>query len=103
MVVFKPFAPYMPKYPEAVAAAPYDIVTVEQAREDVGQRPDSFLSVDKPELFTADMPLDAWGRRARHELERLIRIDRADTWVLRLPAHRPRTCADRTRCHVLGD
>lgn len=71
MVVFKPFAPYMPKHPEDVAADPYDIVSVEQARLDVEQRPDSFLAVDKPELFMADMPLEAWGQRARHELERL--------------------------------
>lgn len=71
MVVFKPFAPYMPTHPENVAADPYDIVSVEQAREDVKLRPDSFLAVDKPEVFTADMPLEAWGQRARHELERL--------------------------------
>lgn len=71
MVVFKPFAPYMPTHPENVAADPYDIVSVEQAREDVKQRPDSFLTVDKPEVFTADMPLETWGQRARHELERL--------------------------------
>ncbi|WP_404285077.1 DUF1015 family protein [Exiguobacterium aurantiacum] len=91
MVVFKPFAPYMPKHPEAVAAAPYDIVTVEQAREDVEQRPDSFLSVDKPELFTADMPLDAWGRRARHELERLYESELTERthgfYVYRLTDH----------------
>ncbi|WP_114166103.1 DUF1015 family protein [Exiguobacterium sp. TNDT2] len=75
MVVFKPFAPYMPKHPENVAADPYDIVSVEQAREDVEQRPDSFLAVDKPELFTADMPLETWGQRARHELERLYKSE----------------------------
>lgn len=71
MVVFKTFAPYMPKHPEAVAADPYDVVNIEQAREDVERRPDSFLTVDKPELFTADMSLETWGHRARRELERL--------------------------------
>ncbi|TCI64739.1 DUF1015 domain-containing protein [Exiguobacterium sp. SH3S1] len=71
MVIFKPFKPYMPTYPEAVAADPYDVVNVEQARGDVERRPNSFLSVDKPELFAADLSLEAWGRRARAELERL--------------------------------
>lgn len=71
MVVFKPFTPYIPTNPEAVAADPYDIVSVEEAKRDVEKRPHSFLSVDKPELFEEGMTLEAWGRRAKVELERL--------------------------------
>lgn len=71
MVVFKPFKPYMPMHPETVAADPYDVVSIEQAKEDVERRPHSFLAVDKPELFASDLSLDAWGQRARSELERL--------------------------------
>lgn len=75
MVVFKPFAPYIPNHPEAVAADPYDVVNVEDARRDIKQRPNSFLAVDKPEALESDMALEAWGRRARSELERLYETE----------------------------
>lgn len=71
MVVFKPFIPYMPKHPEAVAADPYDIVTIEEAKRDIESRPNSFLIVDKPEALESDLALETWGQRAREELEEL--------------------------------
>lgn len=71
MVVFKPFSPYMPKNPERVAADPYDVVSVDEAKEIVSKQRDSFLSVDKPEALQSNLSLDEWGELARHELERL--------------------------------
>lgn len=72
MVVFKPFHPYIPLEPEAVAADPYDVVSVEDARRDIASRPDSFLNVDKPEAYRDDLSREEWGARARSEFDRLI-------------------------------
>lgn len=71
MVVLKPFIPFMPEHPEEVAAPPYDVVSVEEARQDIERRPNSFLTVDKPEALEETLSLKDWGRRARKELERL--------------------------------
>ena len=71
MVVFKPFSPYMPIHPEDVAADPYDIVSVEEARAIIAKQPNSFLKVDKPEALQENLSLEKWGELARHELERL--------------------------------
>lgn len=71
MVVLKPFTPYMPKQPEEVAAAPYDVVSTEEAKRDIEHRPNSFLCVDKPEALEDGLSLEEWGERARTELERL--------------------------------
>ncbi|WP_214741270.1 DUF1015 family protein [Exiguobacterium sp. s48] len=71
MVVFKPFSPYMPIHPEDVAADPYDIVSVEEARAIIARQPNSFLKVDKPEALQENLSLEDWGQLARQELERL--------------------------------
>lgn len=71
MVIFKPFAPYVPHHAESVAADPYDVVSVEEAKRTLQTYPNSFLAVDKPEVFDEGMSLHEWGRRARQELERL--------------------------------
>ena len=73
MVVFKPFHPYIPLEAEAVAADPYDVVSVEEARRDIAVRPDSFLNVDKPETYRDDLSRDEWSARAHSEFERLMR------------------------------
>lgn len=52
MAVFRPFFAYRPK-PEIaskVAAKPYDVLSSEEAREEVKDNPISFLHVGKPEI-----------------------------------------------------
>lgn len=71
MVVFKPFSPYMPVQAKDVAADPYDVVSVEEAKAIIARQPNSFLKVDKPEALQANLSLENWGKRARQELERL--------------------------------
>lgn len=71
MVVFKPFSPYMPVHAKEVAADPYDVVSVEEAKAVIAEQPNSFLKVDKPEALQANLSLEDWGKRARQELERL--------------------------------
>ncbi|WP_215112927.1 DUF1015 family protein [Exiguobacterium sp. s63] len=71
MVVFKPFSPYMPIHPEDVAADPYDIVSVEEARAIIARQPNSFLKVDKPEALQENLSLEDWGQLARQELDHL--------------------------------
>lgn len=71
MVVFKPFSPYMPILAKDVAADPYDVVSVEEAKAIIAEQPNSFLKVDKPEALQANLSLEDWGKRARQELERL--------------------------------
>ncbi|WP_215142533.1 DUF1015 domain-containing protein [Exiguobacterium qingdaonense] len=71
MVVFKPFSPYMPMHAERVAADPYDVVSLEEAKAILSKNRDSFLAVDKPEALQDTPSLQAWGELARQELDHL--------------------------------
>ena len=53
MAILKPFVALRPQaqYVEKVASLPYDVMSVEEAKEIVKDRPYSFLQIDLPEVF----------------------------------------------------
>ena len=55
-MIVKPFAALRPqeKYAKECAALPYDVMSSEEAREEVKGKPYSFLHIDKAEI---DLPL----------------------------------------------
>ena len=56
MAVVKPFSAIRPQAVKAaeIAALPYDVVTKEEAREEIKKHPLSFLRVDRPETECPD-------------------------------------------------
>ena len=56
MAVVKPFSAIRPQAVKAaeIAALPYDVVTKEEAREEIKKHPLSFLRVDRPETEFPD-------------------------------------------------
>ena len=78
MVKFRPFRAIRPKeeYVADVAALPYDVMTSDEARIMVGDKPLSFLHIDRAEI---DLPpgtdpySDAVYAKAKETLERQIR------------------------------
>ena len=56
MITVKPFAALLPKveYAKECAALPYDVMSSDEAREEVKEKPYSFLHIDKAEI---DLPL----------------------------------------------
>ena len=53
MATIKPFSPIRPnvKYVDKVASLPYDVMSVEEAKEIVRDNPYAFLQIDLPEVF----------------------------------------------------
>ena len=53
MATLKPFLALRPQtqYVKEVASLPYDVMSVEEAKEMVKDRPYSFLQIDLPEVF----------------------------------------------------
>lgn len=58
MAIFKPFQGYRPRASLAkdLASRPYDVLNSDEAREEAGENPHSFLRVVKPEI---ELPTDA--------------------------------------------
>lgn len=77
MAIIKPFKGYRPKKELAakIASRPYDVLSSDEAREEVKKNPDSFLRVVKPEV---DLPLDidvhsqAVYNKGKENLDKLI-------------------------------
>lgn len=78
MAIIKPFKGYRPKKEAAhlLACRPYDVLSSDEAREEVRKNPDSFLHVTKSEV---DLPLDidthsdVVYQKAKSNLELLIK------------------------------
>jgi uncharacterized protein (DUF1015 family) len=76
MAIVKPFRALRPAkgYEDKVAALPYDVMTSAEARETVGDKPYSFLHIDKAEI---DLPEDvglydpAVYAKARENMDRM--------------------------------
>src|SRR5439155_16169066 len=56
MAIFRPFRAMQPRHTEAarIAAVPYDVVSVDEARTQAAENPLSFLRVSRPELELAN-------------------------------------------------
>ena len=52
MITLKPFKAYCvkPEYARQVAALPYDVMSIQEAKVQVAENPYSFLHIDKPEI-----------------------------------------------------
>ncbi|MBP8975901.1 MAG: DUF1015 domain-containing protein [Bacteroidetes bacterium] len=77
MVTIRPFRAFRPKpeYAAEVAARPYDVLSSEEAREEVKGHPFSFLHVGKPEVdLDPSIPLDdpRVYQKAKENLKELI-------------------------------
>lgn len=80
MATLKPFSALRPqvKYVDQVASLPYDVMSVEEAKEVVRDNPYSFLQIDLPEVFLKqdekeDSPIKY--EYAKKYLEKLINED----------------------------
>ncbi|MBQ8291766.1 MAG: DUF1015 domain-containing protein [Clostridia bacterium] len=78
MITVKPFAAFRPKkeYAQECAALPYDVMSSEEAREEVKGKPYSFLHVDKAEIdldTSVDLYADEVYAKAKENLCRLER------------------------------
>ncbi len=77
MPVFRPFKAFRPKqeFAQKVAAKPYDILSSDEAREEVKGNPLSFLHIGKPEI-DLDRSIDLYDPRvyqkAKENLQKLI-------------------------------
>ena len=73
MITIKAFKALRPKeeWVREVAALPYDVMTVEEARKMTKEHPYSFLNIDKPEIHVAPHG-DAPYIYARKKLDELI-------------------------------
>jgi uncharacterized protein (DUF1015 family) len=77
MSIFKPFKGFRPKkeYVDKIASRPYDVLSSNEAREEVEGNPYSFLHVVKPEVdLPEDVNLysDTVYNKAKSNLEKLI-------------------------------
>jgi len=77
MPVFRPFKAFRPKqeFAQKVAAKPYDVLSSDEAREEVKGNPISFLHVGKPEV-DLDPSIDLYDprvyKKAKENLQKLI-------------------------------
>ncbi|MDV2480935.1 DUF1015 domain-containing protein [Methanoculleus sp. Wushi-C6] len=62
------------QYSEAIPSVPYDVVTVEEARECIEKNPQSFLRVSRPDAELPDLPSndERVYRRAREVFDEMV-------------------------------
>ncbi|HHX63110.1 MAG TPA: DUF1015 domain-containing protein [Epulopiscium sp.] len=80
MATIKPFSAIRPnvKYVDQVASLPYDVMSVEEAKEIVKDNPYAFLQIDLPEVFLAEdesEDSDIKYKYAKDHLQKLINED----------------------------